>query len=72
MPAAAHVDAMPLTGISWKPPWATVGRLFGPGPWQYNDEDVRILMIFSFFGLALSLFVIERFPSLVEAIAACP
>jgi len=61
---------MPLIGIVGKSPWATVGRLFGP--WQYSDEDVRILIVFSFSGLALSLFAIERFPSLVAVIAACP
>jgi hypothetical protein len=70
MLAAAHLDAMPFIGIAGKSPWATVGRLFGP--WRYSDEDVHILIIFSFSGLALSLFVIERFSSVVAAIAACP
>jgi hypothetical protein len=31
-----------------------------------------MLITFSFSGLALSLFAIERFPSLVAVIAACP
>jgi hypothetical protein len=70
MLAAAHLDAMPLIGIAGKSPWATVGRLFEP--WQYKDESVCMLIIFSFSGLALSLFAIERFPSLVALIAACP
>jgi hypothetical protein len=69
MLAAAHLDAMPLIGVAGKSPWATVGRLFGP--WQYKDEEVRMLINFSFSGLVLSLFVIERFPSLVAVIAAC-
>jgi hypothetical protein len=67
---AAHLDATPLIGIAGKSPWATVGRLFGP--WQYSDENVCMLIIFSFSGLALSLFAVERFPSLVAMIAACP
>ena len=68
--AAAHLHAMPFIGIAGKSPWATVGRLFGP--WQFKDENVCILIIFSFSGLALSLFAIERFPSLVALIAAYP
>jgi len=70
MLAAVHLDAMPLIGIAGKSPWATVGRLFGP--WQYKDENVCMLIIFSFSGLALSLFAVERCPSLVAGIAACP
>jgi hypothetical protein len=61
---------MPLIEIPGKSLWSAVGRLFGP--WQYSDEDGRILIIFSFSGLALSLFAIERFPSLVAVIAAYP
>src|SRR5260370_13509870 len=50
--------------------WATARKLFGPN--SDRGEDVSVLVIFSFSGLALSLLAIERFPALVAAIAACP
>lgn len=70
MLAATHLNAMPVAGITSKSPWATVRSLFRS--WQYNDKDIRIVIIFSFSGLAISLFVIERFPSFVATISAFP
>jgi hypothetical protein len=50
--------------------WAAVRRLLGP---QYqNDHDVSVLITFSFAGLTMFLFAVERCPSLVAAIAAFP
>ncbi len=37
-----------------------------------ENQHLSLLMIFSFSALALSLFAVELFPSLIDAIAAYP
>ena len=66
MPTAAQLATASVGGIAR---WAALHRLFGPS--QHSDP-VRVLITFSFAGLAVSLFAVERCPSLVAAIAAFP
>jgi hypothetical protein len=65
--APAQLATVSVGGIA---PWPAVRRLFGPR--QDKDHDVRTLIALSFAGLTVSLFAIERCPSLVAAIAAFP
>ena len=65
--APAQLATASVGGIA---PWAAVRRLFGPR--QDKDHDVRVLIALSFAGLTVSLFAVERCPSLVAAMAAFP
>ena len=71
IPLSARLDAA-ATGIAGNvgAQWLIARTLFGPP--QDNEDDVRNLMIFSFSGLAFSLFAIQNFPSLVATLAGCP
>jgi hypothetical protein len=44
----------------------------GDAAYHREMKTASLLMIFSFSGLAFTLFAIERFPSLVAAMSACP
>jgi hypothetical protein len=67
MPTTAQLRALSVDGIAAA---AITRRLFGPR--DREEQGISPLITFSFCGLALSLFAIERFPSLVAAIAASP
>lgn len=81
MDPLSHLQAgrQRLRAFGCGPAWRVLSASDGHRPAHSADaahhremKTVSLLMIFSFAGLAFTLFAIERFPSLVAAISACP